>query len=282
MTDPPALPNRTARPAQLRVATLNLLNDLGRWPERSPLIVEGLRALEPHVIALQEVSLEIDNARWICDALGGYTAHVSSGTGHRVGREGLALLTTLPADGHEVLPFGAQGRIAQRLNVYTGSLQWTIANAHLHFSVYDDYTRQTQARQLLDWVPETEGPAVVCGDFNALPHYRAVATMLERFASAQSAHFGRERFTTFPTGLDRGPTVRNRARDLGLRALGRVLGQQGDHWRATVDYIFVDRRLRVLDCSVALHRSSPHDHALYASDHAALYVDVEWPYAVDA
>jgi endonuclease/exonuclease/phosphatase family metal-dependent hydrolase len=261
----------------LRFLTLNLLNDVSNWARRAPLVLEGIRSLAPDVIALQEVNLEIDNARWLAEALGGYRAHVASGTGRRTGREGLAILSRWPSGRHESLSFGKQGRIAQRVVVDSGATQWTVANAHLHWSVYDDYTRRTQARTLLSWLPETEGPTVVCGDFNARPGYRAVATMLERFASAQSATFGREAHATFPTALDRGRAPRHRARAYGLRVLGRLAGRRGESWRDTLDYIFLDRRLRIVACHVALGDPAPDDPRLFASDHVALMADLEWP-----
>jgi mRNA deadenylase 3'-5' endonuclease subunit Ccr4 len=58
----------------LIVASLNLLNDLTHWDDRRSLIVAELRRLQPDLIALQEVVLPVNNAQWIADELGGYSA----------------------------------------------------------------------------------------------------------------------------------------------------------------------------------------------------------------
>ena len=48
---------------RFRVVTLNLEQDHKRWDERRPLVLEGLRALKPDIIALNEVSITRQSAR---------------------------------------------------------------------------------------------------------------------------------------------------------------------------------------------------------------------------
>jgi endonuclease/exonuclease/phosphatase family metal-dependent hydrolase len=48
---------------RFRVVTLNLEQDHKRWDERSPLVVEGMKALQPDIIALNEVSIARQTAR---------------------------------------------------------------------------------------------------------------------------------------------------------------------------------------------------------------------------
>src|SRR5690606_35901617 len=50
-TAPPA----PAAGPELTVVTLNIYHDRDGWEQRRPLVIEGLRALQPDVIALQEV-----------------------------------------------------------------------------------------------------------------------------------------------------------------------------------------------------------------------------------
>lgn len=260
--------------SRLRVVTFNLLNDLRFWPERGPLILEGLRALDPDVIALQEVSLPFDNASWLAERLGGYSVHLRGKTGSRSGREALGILSRLPVAEHSGLSYHKQGRVAQRVVVEHGGVHWTIANTHLHWSLYDDRTRRAQVRRLLEWLPAAS-PTIVCGDFNALPHYHAIGRMIERFTSVQIDYFGGERLPTFPTPLKRGPGVNHMARARALRLLGRALGQD-EGWRGTLDYIFVDRSVNVLHTAVVLNDPAPHDPELFPSDHAALLADLAW------
>ena len=89
----------------LRVATVNILNDLSRWDERRALLARGLDALSPDLIALQEVTdpLGTSTAHWLAGELGGYSVHVCPKTGWGRRREGIAVLSRLPVEGHEVL-----------------------------------------------------------------------------------------------------------------------------------------------------------------------------------
>ena len=88
-----------------RVATVNILNDLSRWAERRTLLARGLDALSPDLIALQEVTdpLGTSTAHWLAGELGGYSVHVCPKTGWGRRREGIAVLSRLPVEGHEVL-----------------------------------------------------------------------------------------------------------------------------------------------------------------------------------
>ncbi len=49
----------------LTVVTLNLFGHERHWYRRSPLVVRQLLALAPDLVALQEVSLAIDQANWL-------------------------------------------------------------------------------------------------------------------------------------------------------------------------------------------------------------------------
>ncbi len=258
--------------APLRVVTLNILNDLTDWGRRGPLIVDGLRALGPDVIALQEVTLPEDNAGWIAARLGGYEVLLAPFSGKRGASEALAILSRLPVESVERLEFGRQGRVAQQVRLRQGGVTWTVANAHLHHSLYDDRTRRAQARRLADWLPAGE-PVVVCGDFNALPHYRAIGHMRARFACAHSVHHGAPR-PTFPTALDRGPGARHRLRAASLQAVGLARHRRLQPWQGTLDYIFVDPSVTVLNCQRALDAPAEGDPRLYPSDHMALVADL--------
>ncbi len=268
---PAPAPRDPAAPP-LRVVTFNLLNDLTFWHERSPLVVEGLRALAPDVITLQEVSVAEDNAVWLAEQLGGYSVHMSPKTGARRQVEAIATLARLPVLEHETLGFRQQDRVAQRLVVQHGDARWTVVNAHLHWSLYDDQTRRRQVQRLLDWVPEGT-PLVLCGDFNAQPHYQAVRLLSTRLVSVQSLpHPGHH---TFPTPLKRGPGVRHKLRSASIHAIG--LARQGrlEPWRGTLDYIFVDPSVEVVRAGRVLDQPAPDDPQLYPSDHMGLLADLQ-------
>ena len=105
----------------LSIATLNILDDLAFWKERSPLILEGFDALRPHVIALQEVSLASPSAglqgarstaHWLADRLGGYSVAFCPHTADP-SSDSLALLSSLPIAAHSILALEGEGRQAQ-------------------------------------------------------------------------------------------------------------------------------------------------------------------------
>jgi endonuclease/exonuclease/phosphatase family metal-dependent hydrolase len=257
----------------LRVVTLNLLNDLAYWDYRAPLVVAGLAALRPDVIALQEVRLSPNNAAWIADQLGGFALEVCPGTARRTNREGLAILTRRSVLAHDRMVFEHQGRVAQRVVIDHARTRWTVCNAHLHWSVRDDRTRQEQVTRLLGWLSPGE-PTVLCGDLNAPPHYRAVATLRQRFVWAQTPpHTAADR-PTFPTALRRGPGPRHRLRSVAVRLLGPLLHHQREPWQAVLDYIFVDPVVRVLRCDVVLDQPAPHDPRLFPSDHRGVFAEL--------
>src|SRR5262252_240144 len=83
---------------RFRVVTLNLEQDHKRWEERRPLIVEGMRALEPDIIALNEVSIPLQTARQLQRDIGpvrgaGYNLVQQTRVNGLASVEGEALLT---------------------------------------------------------------------------------------------------------------------------------------------------------------------------------------------
>ncbi len=262
-------PHRTPSPHGIRVVTFNLLNDLTHWRERAPLIIEGLRALQPEVIAFQEVHLPANNAAWIAAQLGGYEVYLCPKTGRRGLHEGEALLSRLPVEDHAVLALGRQGRVAHRIRLKTAFGPWIICNTHLYLSAFDDVTRWLQVRRLLQWLPEGT-PTVVCGDLNAEPGYRSIAELRKRYRSAFAALHGQEPAFTCPTPLDRGPGLRHSLRRLALGFLGLVLQGGQPVWHGTLDYVFVSPELRVEACAIVLDQPSPASARIYPSDHVGL------------
>ena len=118
-------------PTTLRIVTFNLLNDSTHWAEHAPLIVEGLRSLQPDVIALQEVRLPDNHAAWIADRLEGYETYLCPKTGPLRLIEGEALLSRLPVEEHAALAFRRQGRVAHRITVRTSAGPCVICNSQL-------------------------------------------------------------------------------------------------------------------------------------------------------
>src|SRR4051794_38735483 len=119
----------------IRVATINILNDLSRWGERRTLLARGLAALAVDLIALQEVTAPLGEgtAHWLAGALGGYSVPVCPKSGWGARREGIAVLSRLPVEGHEGLGLRSQQRTAQFLRVRAGARPVAFINGHYHW-----------------------------------------------------------------------------------------------------------------------------------------------------
>jgi endonuclease/exonuclease/phosphatase family metal-dependent hydrolase len=262
----------------LRVATVKILNDLSRWGERRPLLVAGLDALSPDLVALQEVTdpLGTSTAHRLAGDLGGYSVHVCPQAGRGRVREGIAVLSRLLVEGHEILDLGSQRRTAQILQVKAGGRSVVLANGHYYWLPGAHAARVHQVRRVLDRVRafDTATAVVACGDFNGTPGSPAITLMRRAFASAHEARHGTEPDFTCPTPL----TSRNRLRGPVTRGLLRLFtNRPGGSWRGTLDYIFVSPGVRVVECEVFLDRPSPDDPTLYASDHLGLAATLEIP-----
>ena len=118
----------------LRAATVNILNDTSRWAGRRTLLVQGLAALSPDLIALQEVTdpLGQGTAHWLASELGGYSIHACPKTGRGRAREGIAVLSRWPVASHETLDLGSQRRVAQFVRVLVGGRPVVLVNGHAH------------------------------------------------------------------------------------------------------------------------------------------------------
>ncbi len=262
----------------LRVATINILNDLSRWHERRALLVSGLDALAPDLIALQEVTdpLGTSTAHWLAGELGGYSVHVCPKTGWGRKREGIAVLSRLPIENHDLLDLLGQQRTAQFLRVRVAGHPVVLVNGHYYWPVGAHSAQVKQVGRVLDRVKALD-PAtsvIACGDFNATPGSRAITLMRQTFASAHQARHGREPDFTCPTPLISGGRVRRMA----TRSLFRYFSiQPSDLWRGSLDYIFVSPDVRVIECDVFLEQPSLDDPTLYASDHFGLIATLEIP-----
>jgi endonuclease/exonuclease/phosphatase family metal-dependent hydrolase len=256
----------------LSLVSLNLLDDLDLWDQREPLIVRELEHLQPDVIAFQEVRMSINNARSIAEKLGGYEVFLCPKTGERGRRDALAILSRLPVKEHHKFSLGHQGRVALRVIIEHEGAMWHLATTHTYWHPLNDRTRLHEAQRLLNWLP---GPGVICGDFNAEPHYPSMLKMKERFQSAHVAAHGREPAYTCPTPLFRGAGARNAARRTALNMVGLVAKRKLEPWTGVIDYIFVDPVIRVRECHVAFNHPAGHDHKIYASDHLGLFAKLQ-------
>ncbi len=239
-------------PDTLLVATLNLRNIADRWPERIPLLLADMAALQPDVIGLQECVFAVQQDR-ILGAAG--EAHYASRRGWAGRPEyGNAVLgrAHLQLGEGERLDLG-RNRSALRVSVsLTSATGLDFVVTHLHHLPADEAVREEQATTLTSWLAGTDGSLVVVGDFNAHPGEPAYRVM--RDAGFRSAHVeanGAEPPVTWPSGI-------------------QAPGIDEDGEPACLDYIWVRGAITVESCRLAFDRPAVDDPTLYPSDHFGL------------
>ena len=210
----------------------------GRLDTLAP-IVAAVRAVNPDVVALQEVAAQ-GQARRLAEALNYNFAHTAHGSDADGVWWGLAVLSKYPiaAAWTEHLsrfggPTASSARSLLLCRVDFGGWSTTFVNLHRDHREGGDESMQT----ILRTVKPIAGPLLLFGDFNLNPRDRRLALLGPRFVDPVEA-LGRRIDTTFPS----------------------ISG-------ARIDYVLVDpAQFTILD--VGLTPASTWD----ASDHTGFYV----------
>lgn len=244
---------------RLHVATLNILNLADRWPERLPLILADMAALQPDVLGLQEVVYVLQQDRVIGAAgVGEYAAHRAWAGRPEYGNS-LLVRRPLELEAWERLDLGL-GRSAGRGVIRLASGATVLLGVtHLHHVVPAEAERDEQARQLLAWLDEAQptDAQVTVGDFNAEPSEPAYARMRgSGFRSASLEANGTEPSVTWPSGLQ-----------------APAMDTDGDP--GCLDYIWVRGAVRVAAARLVWDRPAVDDPTLYPSDHLGISAQLE-------
>jgi endonuclease/exonuclease/phosphatase family metal-dependent hydrolase len=244
---------------RLHVATLNILNLADRWAERLPLILADMAALQPDLLALQEVVYVMQQDRLIGAAGEGHYAAIRGWAGRPEYGNSLLVREPLVARDVDRIDLGLQ-RAAHRalIDLLNGSTV-LVAVTHLHHAVPDAAERDGQVSTLLDWL--TGGPdadaTIAMGDFNADPAEPAYARMVAAgFRSAYAEVHGKEPAVTWPSGL-------------------QAPAMDTDGEPDCLDYIWLRGAIRATEARLAFDRPHPDDPTLYPSDHLGVSARLE-------
>lgn len=245
---------------KFRVVTLNLEQDHKRWTERLPLINAELAALEPDLVAFNEVSLPLQTARTLRDALAAatgtsYALVQQTKTNGHAEIEGEALLSRHPVIETGNLDYQTRNMVALVARVLIDGTPVDVYVTHLFMSRGDDSLRLFQVQRLLAWIDSRSGAAgsIVCGDFNAALDKPSAALMASRFRPSQTA-----------------PTAFTPLADAG----GAVSHPYWPRMDRCIDYVWVSDTLKVIESRVCFDRPSPRDPSLWPSDHAGVWADL--------
>jgi endonuclease/exonuclease/phosphatase family metal-dependent hydrolase len=245
---------------RFRIATLNLEQDHKRWAQRRSLVVDGIAALKPDLMAFNEVCVPLRTAHALRDAaaqhLGiDYALVEQTRTNGLAELEAEALLTRFPIVETGNLDFRTRDIVALVARVRIGAAPVDVYVTHLYMSRGDDSLRLFQVQQLLAWM-DTRGAVaarIVCGDFNATLDRPSAALMAQHFRPTQTAP------TAF-TAL--------------AEADGTVSHPDRARMDRCIDYIWIAGALDVIDSRVCFEAPSPTDPTLYPSDHAGVWADL--------
>ena len=254
-TVPPAETSGTADNPMLAVVTLNLYHDKDDWPQRRKQIVEALEALQPDVIALQEVLQHEtlpNQAQWLAEALGYQWYFISVDPEDKARRYGNALLTRHPvlARGQQRLQPMEDSRSAGFVRIKLQGQPVNVYVTHLHHTPEGKALRTQQVDDLMAFLHSTrEGmPSVVTGDFNTA----ADSPELDRLRSD---------FTDSFSTLHPGATPE----------AASTLNPAYFPTPASIDHVF-HQRGRFLPLTAALLFNQPDAQGVWASDHRGVSV----------
>ena len=240
---------------RFRVVTLNLEQDHKRWDERCPLVVDGMKALQPDIIALNEVSIPRQTARELQKNIRwgqgiDYNLVQQTRVNAAASVEGEGLLTRFAVIETGNLDYQARDMVAQVARIL-------VDGRHLYMSRGDDSLRLFQVQQLLAWIDKRNdvSDCIVCGDFNATLDMPSAALMASRFRPSQ----------TSPTAFT--PLA---GRD------GAISHPYWPRMDRCIDYIWTTGAIETVASGVCFDRPDTIDPSLWPSDHAGVWADLEF------
>ncbi len=262
----------------LKIVTLNLWGEQPPLERRLQLATDGLRALAPDVVGLQEVRQvpgSVPNtAETLARALG-MEWHFATATPWGGGDEGLAILSRLPivARAAHELPHAlpTERRILLHAGVATPAGRVEVYTTHLNYRLTDGGKREAQVVAIDAHVAATPSPLprVLMGDFNATPDSDEIRFLRGLHTAGGRRTYWQDAWERRHGRADGFTWARANPYTERLRWLERD---------RRIDYVFVsplmrDGRGAVRECRIVL--DVPAEDGALASDHYGLYADVQ-------
>jgi endonuclease/exonuclease/phosphatase family metal-dependent hydrolase len=245
---------------QLTIATFNIYKHED-FEQRLPLVLRTLRDAPADVVCLQEAPPGEGRAAAFAAELGyAHSTEVAFARPDDGWSEALAMLSKLPIAESE--PIELRPGVANCLRVRLQGADGVAIDVYMtHLHPRDSGLRQREAALILEAMeraPET--PAVLCGDFNAVPDGKTMAVLWPRLRSAYEMANGRHPETTFPTPLR--PFAGRQAGFSERREAPPT--EDESEAKAAIDYVLVrPSQFRALDARVigeAIEGGWPSDH----------------------
>lgn len=246
-----------------RVATLNLARDEKRWEERRELIVQQLGELRPDIVALNEISTNLETGRWLQKVvrerfgIDYFLVQQSVSDATTPAKDAEGFLSRYPVVEKAHIEYLSHPGVGLTLRAEIDGQQVDFYVTHLYRSRGEDAIRFSQAQQLLGWISTRQGVRhrVVCGDFNATLEMPSVKLMASVFRPTRTEP------TTFtplkePNGTPSHPTW--------------------DRLDRCIDYIWVTGSIKVLRSGVCFNKPAADDPTLWPSDHIGVWTDLEF------
>jgi endonuclease/exonuclease/phosphatase family metal-dependent hydrolase len=262
---------------RLKIVTLNLWGPQPPLERRMQLVAEGLRALDPDLVGLQEVcqSQSLPNQAATLAAALGMEFHFVVATPWNGVEEGVALLSRHPisARGERELPHATEKerRVVAHARIETPGGPLEAFTTHLNYRMTHGQIREDQlvaAEAFMGEKPPTRLPKVLMGDLNATPDSDEIRWLKGLRSVGGRRVYYQDAFAHLHPD-QRGETwaARNPYTD-ALKWLERD---------RRIDYIFVgqanlDGSGQLLEARVVLDRPGP-DGAL-PSDHFGVYAEI--------
>jgi endonuclease/exonuclease/phosphatase family metal-dependent hydrolase len=269
---------------RLKVLTLNTWNRQGPWPARRRLIREGIAALAPDIVGLQEIldgGGQPNQADEIADGLGYHVHHAPAGDfepgvpGLTMGNAVLARYPIVAGDGFPLPSHpGDIGRVLTYALVDAPCGQVPVFTTHLSWMFHQSRARCDQVLAIAATIkrvaPIAGFPPVLMGDFNAEPDSDEMRYLRGLTPIAgQSVYFsdcwlhttGQDPAAGSGFTYDRRNTYALRSREPSRR----------------IDYVYVrgpDRQLRGEPLSARVVLDQPRGE-VWASDHYGVLAEIQ-------